>query len=185
MTARSGLPRFSGGFQSFSVSFNENRETGVDSRLFVYSQGSRPKVHIYLWLKLIWNELSKDEWLLFLAMPETFQFQEMIIDSLRAINFQGKRKTRQRLIQSPQVPKMYKPDYDRYRGFMRLNVEISYENRRLPKPPKFSGYIKSASAVGSKRSSGKSSYLDLMAINCEDYNEIAFNWFSYLTIVEY
>lgn len=186
MTARSGLPRFSGGFQSFSVSFNEDRENGVDSRLFVYSQGSRPKVHIYLWLKLLWNELTKDEWLLFLSMTETFpKSSEMIYDSLRAINFQGKRKTRQRLIQSPICPKLYKPDYDRYRGFMRLNVEISRETRRLPKPPKFSGYIKSASAVGSKRSSGKSSYLDLMAINCEDYNEVVFNWFSYLTIVEY
>lgn len=184
MTARSGLPRFSGGFKSFSVSFNTNRETGAESRLFVYSQGSRQKVHIYLWLKLLWNELSKDEWKLFLSMPETLN-NEMIYSSLRAINFQGKRATRNRLIKSPYCSKEYNPNYDRYRGFMRLNVEISIENRNLPKVPKFSGYVKSASAVGSKRSSGKSSYLDLMTINCEDYNEVVFNWFSYLTIVEY
>jgi len=184
MTARSGIPRFSGGFKAFSVSFNTNRETGTESRLFVYSQGSRQKVHIYLWLKLLWNELSKDEWKLFLSMPETLN-NEMIYDSLRAINFQGKRATRQRLIKSPYCPKEYLPNYDRYRGFMRLNVEISLENRRLPKVPKFSGYVKSASAIGSKRSSGKSSYLDLMAINCEDYEKVVFNWFSYLTIGEY
>jgi hypothetical protein len=181
MTARSGLPRFSGGFRTFSLSLNTNREKATEDRLFVYSQGSRPKVHVYLWLKMIWSELRRDEWELFLAMPETLN-NEIIYCSLRAINFQGKRVTRQKLINSPYVPKEYRIDYDRYRGYQRLNVEISRETRSLPKVTKFSGYVKSASAIGSKRSPGKSSILDLMTINNEDYSEIEFNWFAYLTV---
>lgn len=181
MTTRPRLPRFSGGFKSFSVSQSSDREKGTESRLFVYSQGSRTKVHEYLWLKMLWNELTKLEWELFYSMPETLN-SEIIYSSLRAINFQGKRRTRQRLIASPLIEKKDKPTHDRYRGFMRLKVEISKEIRSLPKVPKFSGYIRSASAVGSK-SPGKSSFLDLMVVNENDYNmEIVFDWFTYLTI---
>lgn len=184
MTTRSGIPRFAGGFKTFSVSQFNDREKGTESRLFVYSQGSRPKVHKFLWLKLLWNELNKQEWELFLSMPETLN-SEMIYSSLRAINFQGKRITRRRLIEAPFVDEKDKPTYDRYRGFMRLKVEISREIRSLPKVPKFSGYIKSASAVGTK-TSRKSSFLDLMIVNEEDYKlDIVFDWFSYLTIGEY
>lgn len=184
MTTRSRIPRFSGGFKTFSVSQFNDREKGTESRLFVYSQGSRPKVHKYLWLKMLWNELTKEEWELFYSMSETLN-SEIIYSSLRAINFQGKRKTRQRLINSPLIPEEDKPSYDRYRGFMRLKVEISKETRSLPKVPKFSGYIKSASAVGSKQPR-KSSFLDLMAVNENDYKmEIVFDWFTYLTIGEY
>jgi len=183
MTARSGIPRFSGGFKSFSVSQFTDREKGTESRLFVYSQGSRPKVHRYLWLKLLWNELTKNEWMLFLAMNETLN-SEIIYNSLRAINKIGKRAVRQKLNTTPYILEEDKPSYERYRGYQRLNVEISIETRSLPKVPKFSGYVKSSSAVGSKNSSGKSSYLDLMTINNEDYSELVFDWFNYLTIGE-
>ena len=183
MTTRPRLPRFSGGFKSFSVLQSNDREKGTESRLHVYSQGSRPKVHKYLWLKMLWNELTKEEWALFYSMPETLN-SEIIYSSLRAINFQGKRLTRNRLIASPLIPEEDKPTYDRYRGFMRLKVEISRETRNLPKVAKFSGYIKSASAVGSK-SPRKSSFLDLMAVNEDDYMKIVFDWFTYLTIGEH
>jgi hypothetical protein len=184
MTTRPGLPRFAGGFKTFSVSQFNDREKGTDSRLIVYSQGSRPKVHKYLWLKYLWNELTKEEWELFYSMSETLN-NEIIYNSMRAINFQGKRVTRHRLIASPLIDEKDKPTYDRYRGFMRLKVEISHETRRLPKVPKFSGYIKSASAVGSKQPR-KSSFLDLMAVNEEDYNmNVVFDWFTYLTIGEH
>ena len=182
MTARPGIPRFSGGFKSFSVLQFNDREKGTESRLFVYSQGSRPKVHKYLWLKLLWDELTKQEWALFLSMPETLN-NEMIYGSLRSINFQGKRVTRRRLIEAPFLSNEDKPSYSVYQGFKRLNVEISLEIRNLPKVAKFSGYIKSASAVGSK-SPKKSSYLDSLAINETDYSETVFDWFAYLTIGE-
>jgi hypothetical protein len=181
MTARSGLPRFSGGFKSFSVTQFTDREKGTESRLFVYSQGSRIKVHRYLWLKYLWNELTRNEWMLFLIMPETLN-SEIIYNSLRAINIKGKRAIRQKLIATPHIKEEDKPTYERYRGFLRLDVEIHLEFRSLPKVPKFSGYVKSSSAVGSKNSTGKSSYLDLMAINSEDYSVHVFDWFTYLTI---
>jgi len=184
MTTRSGLPRFSGGFKTFSVIQFNDREKGTESRLFVYSQGSRPKVHKYLWLKMLWNELTKLEWELFYSMTETLN-SEMIYGSLRAINFQGKRRTRKRLLESSLIEDKDKPTHDRYRGFMRLKVEISKETRSLPKVPKFSGYIKSASAVGSKQPR-KSSFLDLIAVNENDYKmDIVFDWFTYLTIGEH
>lgn len=183
VTARSGLPRFSGGFKTFSISQFTNREKGSESRLIVYSQGARPKVHKYLWLKMLWNELSKEEWELFLAMPETLK-SEMIYSTLRSINYQGKRATRKKLINCPFLSEEDKPTHDRYRGFKRLNVEIRKEERSLPKVPKFSGYVKSASAIGSKQPR-KSSFLDLMAITGDDYMEIKFDWFTYLTIGEF
>jgi len=133
---------------------------------------------------MLWNELTKSEWELFLAMPESLN-NEMIYGTLRSINFQGKRKTRQKLLTGPaEIESDYIPTHDRYRGYQRLDVEIQAGTTSLPKVPKFSGYVKSSSAVGSKHQQTKSSYLDLMTINSEDYNEIEFDWFSYLTVDE-
>jgi len=134
-------------------------------------------------LKFLWNELTKEEFELFISMSETLN-SEIIYNSLRAINFQGKIRTRQRLIESRQIPEKDRPTKDQYRGFQRINVEIQKEQRRLPKVPKFSGYIKSASAVGSKQPRN-SSFLELMTINGEDYMEIKFDWFTHLTVGEY
>lgn len=183
MTTRSGIPRFSGGFKSFSVSQFTDRERSTESRLHVYSQGSRPKVVEYLWLKFLWDELNRLEWELFLACPEVLN-SEVKFSALRAINLVGKRKVRNRLVKCPFLPDSDKPTWLRYQGFKRLNVEISRETRSLPKVAKFSGYVKSGSAVGSK-SARKSSYLDLLVVNENDYSlELVFDWFSYLTIGE-
>jgi len=180
MTARPGLPRFLGPFKSFSVAVSSNREKGTEDRLLVYSQGSRVKVVQYLWLKFLWDELSKEEMKLFLMLPEILN-SEIRISTIRAILILGKRKVRNRL--NRYLSFLGKETFTReqYHGFKRLDVEIHEYQRSLPKVPKFSGWIRSSSAVGSKRSGGPS-FLEPLAINDNDYEDFELDWYSILTV---
>lgn len=177
MNARPSKPRFSGGFKTFTVSISINREKRVESRYCVFSQGSRNKVLEYLWLKLLWDELTRKEvhLLMLCELKSNLKFS-----ILRSINFQGKRATRTRLM------KLF-PDgtysRKRYQGFKRLDVEIYEFQRYLPKTPKFSGWIRTASAKGSKRSQGGSSYLETLT-STEYKDEIIIDWFHILTVVD-
>jgi hypothetical protein len=181
MTARPGLPRFGGPFKSFSVSRSSNRETGVESRLLVYSQGSRAKVVELLWLKLLWDELTKKEFELFLILPETLN-SEIKIAFLRTLLLQGKRVTRERLNRAQEFLGLQVSSRERYQGFKRLDVEIYEFTRRLPRVPKFSGWVRSLSAVGSKRSSRGPSFLEPLAIIENDYEDEKFSWYEVLTV---
>ena len=177
MKARPSLPRFSGSFKTFTVSISTNRETGIEDRYFVFSQGSRTKVFEFLWLKLLWDELSKNEIrLLFLSELDS----DLNFSIMKSINKMGKRHTRERLqILFPDG----KYSRKRYQGFKRLDVEIYEFQSYLPKLPKFSGWIRSASATGSKRQSGGSELLDTLT-NIEYKDEIIVNWFHLLTVVD-
>jgi len=130
--ARPSKPRFSGGFKTFSVSISINRESRVEGRLFVFSQGSRTKVLEYLWLKYLWDELSRLEFQL-LVLSGALE-SDLKFNCMKAINIQGKRATRKRLL------KLF-PDgeyaRERYLGFKRLDVEIYEYQRSLPKPQNF------------------------------------------------
>jgi len=180
MTTRPGIPKFKGGFRKFAVTIYTNREKGTISRLLVYSQGSRVKVHEYLWLKYLWDELTKKEMELFLTMPETLS-SEIKYAALRAVLIKGKKHVRDRLINSPFLTGEDTPTRIRYQGFQRLDVEIQNEQlRSLPKVPKFSGWIKSSSAKD-RGSARRPSFLDPLAVNEEDYVEHDFDWFTHLT----
>jgi hypothetical protein len=182
MTARPGYPRFSGPFKTFSVSRSTNREKGTDDRLLVYSQGSRAKVVEYLWLKFLWDELTKQEFELFLILPETLN-SEIKIAVLRSLLIQGKRVTRERLNRLEELLGLKSSSRIRYQGFKRLDVEIKQITRRLPRVPKFSGWVRSLSAVGSKRPGGPR-FLEPLAIIENDYEEREFDWYTYLTVGE-
>jgi hypothetical protein len=162
------------------VVLNTNREKGTESGLLVLSQGSRAKVIKYLWLKFLWDELSRQEMRLFLSMPEVLN-SELYFATLRAVQLIGKKEVRTRLIEAPFVDEKERPTRARYLGFKCLNVEIQEIDRRLPRVPKFSGWIRSASSIGSKRPRG-SSLLDPLAIIENDYEEEVFDWFNYLTV---
>lgn len=181
MTARPGIPRFGGPFKSFSVMRVTNRETGVEDRLLVYSQGSRAKVVEYLWLKLLWDELTKKEFELFLIFPETLN-SEIKIAFLRTLLIQGKRVTRERLNRAQKLLGLKVSSRERYQGYKRLDVEINDLQRRLPRVPKFSGWVRSLSAVGSKRSSRGPSYLEPLASIENDYEDEKFSWYEVLTV---
>lgn len=181
MTARPGHPRFSGPFKSFSVSKFTNRETGTDSRLLVYSQGSRAKVVQYLWLKFLWDELTKKEFELFLILPETLNSQ-IKVAVLRSLLIQGKKVTRERLNKALILLGEEPHTRESYLGYKRLDVEIYDFTRSLPRVPKFSGWIKSSSAVGSKRKSRGPSFPEPLAIIENDYEDVEFDWYSLLTV---
>jgi len=181
MTARPGIPRFGGPFKSFSVMRSTNRETGVENRLLVYSQGSRAKVVEYLWLKLLWDELTKKEFELFLTFPETLN-SEIKIAFLRTLLLQGKKVTRERLNTAQNLLGLQVSSRERYQGFKRLDVEINEFTRRLPRVPKFSGWVRSLSAIGSKKSSRGPSYLEPLAIIENDYEDEKFSWYETLTV---
>jgi len=176
MNARPSKPRFTGGFKTFSVSSSINRETRVEERLFVFSQGSRTKVYEYLWLKLLWDELSSLEMKLIYNSNELKSNLKFSI--LKSINKIGKRRTRERL-QILFPDKTY--HRERYQGFKRLDVEIYEYQRSLSKTPKFSGWIRSASAKGSKRSLGESSYLEALT-STEYFENKEIDWFYLLTV---
>jgi len=177
MNARPSKPRFSGGFKTFTMSVSINRETRVESRLCVFSQGSRTKVLEYLFLKHLWDELTRLEYLLLITSSSLLS--DLIFDCFRAINVQGKKRTRDNL------NRLF-PDgtYSRvrYQGFKRLNVEIYEYQQSLLKTKKFSGWIRSASAKGSKNFTGGSSYLETLTSNDLFLEEKIIDWFYLLTV---
>jgi hypothetical protein len=176
MKARPSKPRFTGGFKTFSVSVSINRENRVEGRLFVFSQGSRTKVLEYLWLKHLWDELSRLEFKLLILSGVLNS--DLKFDCMKAINKQGKKATRERL-------QVFFPDgeysRERYQGFKRLDVEIYEYQRSLPKTPKFSGWIRTASAKGTKRPSGGSSYLETLT-STEYIIVDRIDWYELLTV---
>lgn len=176
--ARPRRPRFSGGFKTFSVKTSINREKQVESRLVVFSQGSRSKVLEYLWLKFLWDELSRLEYKLMLS--SSILNSDVKFNVIKAINYQGKRKTRDRL-------EILFPDgsysRERYQGFKRLDVEIYEILLSLPKTKKFSGWIRSSSAKGNKNSQGGSSFLETLTPPDYVYEEKQnFDWYLLLTV---
>jgi len=183
MTARTKFPKFLGPFKSFSISLFTNREQGTESRLYVYSQGSRTKVLEFLWLKYLWDELSRQEYRLFIASSEVLN-SEIKIAALRAVLIFGKKKIRERLCNCPFLAEEELPTRIRYQGFKRLDVEIQEISRSLPRVPKYSGWIKSSSAKDSKKSRGPRG-LEPLAISENDYEDKIFDWYNYLTVDEF
>jgi hypothetical protein len=177
------IPKFHGPFRSFRIGLNTNREKGTQDNFVVYSQGSRHSVQKYLWLKFLWDELTKEEWKLFLAMPETLK-SEIKYSALRAVLLIGKKEIRNRLINCPFLDDQDRPYRNRYQGIKGLEVEIHNESRKLPKVPKFSGWIKSSSAVGRKSSKKSPVFTEPLGIIENDYETIVFDWYYYLTVGE-
>lgn len=180
MIARPSKPKFLGPFKSFSFAISTNRERRVESRVVVYSQGSRPKVIEYLWLKFLWDELSKREFRYFILLPEVLS-DDLKSAALRARLILSKKTLRNRIIQCPFLEKKLKPTRLKYQGYKRLNVEFYEFERTLPKTPKFSGWVRNSSAVGSK-SPGGPSFLEPLAINEVDYVDNVIDWYHYLTV---
>lgn len=184
MRAGSGdYPKFHGPFKTFKVGLNTNREKGTQDNFVVYSQGSRHAVQNYLWLKYLWDELTKEEFALFLTMPETLK-SEIKFATLRAALLIGKKEIRTRLINCAFLNEKERPYRLRYQGIKGLDVEIQRESRKLPKVPKFSGWIKSSSAVGRKSSKKSPVFTEPLAIIDNDYETIVFDWYYYLTVGE-
>lgn len=184
MSARPRNPRFSGGFTTWSLSISTNREKRNESRLLVFSQGSRAKTVKYLWYKFLWEELTSQEMELFMLLPETLN-SDFKIDTIRAILERGKKEIREKLERCPFLDKELAPSKEHYQGIRSFNIEIHKISRSLPKTKKFSGWIRSASAAGSKNSQGGSRFeLEPLDKHENDYEDKVFNWYTYLTVVD-
>lgn len=150
------VPNFKGPFFTWKVNYSINREKRISDVFVVFSSGKRHKVHRFLWLKLIWDELSEDELLLFLSMSETLS-DNKIVGFLRARLEIPKRVLRTRLLELESYFGEELSDRNHYNGLMRLRIDLQRRTMRLPKTAKFSGYVRNISSIGkgSKRSQGK------------------------------
>jgi hypothetical protein len=184
MTTRLGYPNFYGPFKKFHVTLFSNHETGLVVKLLVYSQGSRAKVLKHLWLKYLYDELTKDEMKLFLACSETLR-SEIKVAALRAVLIFGKKEVRRRLEQCPFLPLGEQISRTSYQGSKGLDVEISTITRNLTRVPKFSGWIRSSSSKDRKRIHKRSGDTEPLAIIENDYEDIVFDWYHYLSSSEF
>jgi len=185
MTAVPGYPRFSGGFKKFRVTLSTNREKGTSSGKLVYSQGSRAKVVKFLWLKYLYDELTKEEWGLFYLLPEILD-SELKVSALRAILLVGKKKVRKIFEESHIIPEEERTSRLQYQGYLAsLDVEIYDFTRKLPIVPKFKGWIKSSSQKDRNSSKKSPSRLEPLAINENDYEDKVFDWYHYLTVGDF
>jgi hypothetical protein len=147
------FPRFPGKFFTWRATIFVDQENRSKDVLLVFSSGKRDSVKEYLWLKLVWNQLTSIEYLLFLSILKETDYREWnYLKFLLEIPVSTLRK---RLMAGEQKKGLVPSSKERYNGYLRLRVEIQKETKRLPKTKKFSGYIKSLAQRGkSKLGSG-------------------------------
>jgi len=167
-------PRFRGGFFTWRSTIFTDHENGVKAVFLVLSSGKREVVRRHLWLKLVWDQLSKPEFELFLTLLRDSDYAYWSF--LKLLVFVPKKILRKNLIEAEQKLNLPVSSRESYIGSQRINIEIQKEIRNLPKPPKFSGYIKSLAARG-KSLPGEKGIEPLSSVpseyrEIEDYNKL-------------
>lgn len=144
----------------------------------VFSSGKREAVKKFLWHKHVWSQLSQEEYLLFLALLT--ERDEKMWAFLRLLNNESKRTLRTRLNKVEKLLGDNVTSREALEGLYSIRIEFRKERRKLPVTKKFSGYIKSPSAAGSKRMLDR--HLDEMVNNeTNDYDE-KITWYSLLSV---
>lgn len=176
------IPSFGGGFNRFKIRISTNQEKGTQDYFVVLSQGKRHVFSKYLWYKFMYDNLSKQEELIFYSLPEILN-SEFKIQALRACLRTGKKVIRKRIEELPLIPDSERISYLTYQGLRgNTQYDLSLREGKLPKPPKFSGWIKSSSSKD-RKSSSKGSVMDPLNIILEDFvEEKNIDWFLYLTV---
>lgn len=176
------FPNFHGPFHTLMISYNINREKGTNDRFVVFSSGKRHALVKYLWYKLVWDELSRMEFHLFISMPEVLN-NTKILAFLRCRLEIDKRILRQRLLQIENLIGETPTIRSTYQGLKRMRIEIQRETISLQKVPKFSGYVRNISAIG--RGNGGSR--DLEPVTDFVYEEIRgkIDWYLLLSVGEF
>ena len=139
-------PRFRGGFFTWRSTIFTDQENGVKAVFLVLSSGKRDVVKRQLWLKLVWDQLTKVEFELFLTLLKDSDY--LYWSFLKLLVFVPKKILRKNLVKNETILGLKVSSRESYIGSLRTNIEIQKEIRNLPKPPKFSGYIKSLSSRG-------------------------------------
>lgn len=174
------LPNFSGGFHRFEITLFTNREKSTKDVLLVLSSGKREAVLKFLWLKFLHSQLSRLEYELFIASLSDKDEKKWAFLRLLTTDI-SKSELRKRLIRIEKLIGEKESSKIRLQGYYRLRIEIRKEIRRLPKVKPFSGYIKSPSAAGSKRTLVR--HLDEMVTHDDILSQDElFSWYSLLSV---
>jgi hypothetical protein len=159
------FPRFRGKFFTWRITTFVDQENRSKAALLVFSSGKREVVKKYLWHKLVWNQLTKIEFELFLGLLKETDYREWnYLKSLLLISVKTLRVNLNLAENSLGLPET---SQESYIGLQRVNIEIQREIRRLPKTKKFSGYIRSLAARGKNKLG--SSRIELDELITTDY----------------
>jgi len=175
-------PNFNGPFFSWKVNFSTNREKGISENFVVFSSGRRHSVLKYLWLKLVWDELSQIEFHLLISTPE-FLNDDKKVGFLRARLTTNKKILRGRLLQMEDFLGEELSNRETYRGMKIMKIDIQKDSIRLAKVPKFSGYVKSISAIGKGKQRGAILIEPVPEVFVEDREPL--NWYEVLSVGEF
>jgi len=176
-------PKFSGPFFTWRKTLYTNRETGLWDCLRVYSSGSRAAVLKFLWLKFLWNELTRVEYQLFISCLNESSEDKRKWAFLKVLNSDiSKKKLRNRVIQLEILYGLKPSTRERYLGMKRIRIDVQQEQRKLPKVPKFSGYVRNISSIGRGGKKNSSSFLDDAVEPTAFYIEKEVDWVNLLSV---
>jgi len=175
------FPLFKGKFFTFAVDLYTNYELGYKEVFLVFSKGSREATLKKLWLKLVWDNLTSEEFSLLISSLTDLDYKKWAF--LKAITLLPKKMVRERLLEAELQTGETVSSRLSYQGIQSLSIEIQRISRKLPKPKKFKGYIKSNSAgdkgfLGTVRSELPTPVISETDITNEDQYKI---WVSLLT----
>lgn len=177
------MPRFSGSFFTWRKVLFTDRNKGESRNLLVYSSGSRAAVLEYLWLKFLWDELTRIEFTLFIGCLTEGSGDFKKWASLEVLTSEiPKRILRKRILEGEKILGEKPSSRERYLGYKGMRIEIQEEKRRLPKVPKFSGYVRNISAIGrgNRINQGIEPWSD--SLPDDSYIEKKFNWVEFLRV---
>lgn len=125
---------------TISIDYNK----GLIERWTVFSQGKRSTLVRYLFGKWLWDELTSEEWRVFILLPEVLSDYKIFIPISKNINESIPKKIiRKRLEDLSKIMSIIYLTKQQYKSISSQSNFLLYENRsRLAKTPKFSGYTK-------------------------------------------
>jgi hypothetical protein len=126
---------------------------------------------------MLWDQLSSEEFLLFLLSLK--ENDDMKFAFLKANILINRKILRERLIVIQSSLEVEPDSRIKYTGYKRMRIEIQRITRRLPKPKKFSGYVRNISQIGTK--SRKTRRIETIA-NKEFIMKDEFNWYLAFTV---
>lgn len=171
-------PKFKGGFHSFEVMINEDREKSTKDVFLVFSSGKREATLKYLWHKLVWDELTKNEFSLFILTLKDKDEKKWAF--LKALNLMSKKSLRRRLTYVETLIGDTVTSQKSYQGLKRMHIELYQRTKKLPKVPKYSGYVRSIASLG-KGSPRSSSFLEAI-VDIPYESEEKIDWYYLLTV---
>jgi hypothetical protein len=175
-------PRFSGSFSTWRKEIFTNREQGIVQNFLVFSSGKREAVLEYLWLKFLWNELTRTEYTLFILSLKESEDDQKKWAFLKVLLQRPKSELRKKLIRFEEFFGLKLSSRERYLGYKGMSIEIHLENRRLGRVPKYSGYVKSISAIGSKKKNSLSDILSDVIPTDLYFDEKVIDWYHLLSV---